>query len=284
MKIKYKKKIYNVDIKSFFIIKKEQFILFTKRFKRLIIRVLKCFESLLVVAVLLVIYVFLTYLIGRFYNEYHTFKRVIWDSRELIFSTLIIVFAVDFTSKERMRNKKLKQQRWQFLMLVEQSDKLLIEICNCIGINYTKSVVLSNDLKTKFEEKIKNYDLSEEIISQNKLKEIFQFEIQNLKNEYIEIMDNIRKNKYEMIKDDDIIIYSNLLNVCNEFESIINNNCSPDKLKDMIIKLSNYMYLSCLYIGRIWAWDYKRTQKIRKILLKKLNKNDWKYYELKRWF
>lgn len=233
---------------------------------------------------MLCIYVILTYYVGRIYNEYHSLKRVIWDSRELIFSTLIIVYAVNFTSKERIRNKKLKHQRWDFLMLIEKSDCLLIEICNFIGIKYTKSIVLSNDLNKKFKEKINEYDFFKGLILRNELKESIQFKIKKLKSVYIKIMNNIKYNRYEIIKKYDIEIFSELLNVCNEFELMINYNCSPDKLKDIIIRLSYDMYLSCLYIGRIWAWDYERSQHIRRLLLKKLNNDHWKYYELKRWF
>lgn len=284
MKIKYKGEKYDVYLKDFFIIKIEQYILFIKRIKRLIDRAIKYFESLLITAVMLCIYVILTYYVGRIYNEYHSLKRVIWDSRELIFSTLIIVYAVNFTSKERIRNKKLKHQRWDFLMLIEKSDCLLIEICNFIGIKYTKSIVLSNDLNKKFKEKINEYDFFKGLILRNELKESIQFKIKKLKSVYIKIMNNIKYNRYEIIKKYDIEIFSELLNVCNEFELMINYNCSPDKLKDIIIRLSYDMYLSCLYIGRIWAWDYERSQHIRRLLLKKLNNDHWKYYELKRWF
>ncbi|MBR2841069.1 MAG: hypothetical protein IKF01_04275 [Bacilli bacterium] len=284
MKIKYKGKKYKVNLKDFFIIKKEQFILLMKRIKRLVVRAFKCFEPLLVVAVLLILYLILIYLIGRLFNEYHSFKRVIWDSKELIFSTLIIVFAIDFSSKERQRKNKLKYQRWGFEILVEQSDGLLKEICKCMGINYTGSIVLSEDLNQKFKEIIKNSEVPEKIILYEKLHEIIKFSINRMKMEYVKIIKNIKKRKYEVMGNNDIWIYQKLLNFCKEFETKLNYKSSPDKLKTEMIDLSDHMYFSCLLIGRVWAWDYKSNKKIRKILLKNINDNDCECFEVTRWF
>ena len=286
MKIKYKGKKYKISLKDTIIIKKEQFILIIKRIKRLIPRIQKSLEPLIVVIILSFIYLGMVYLVGRITNEYHTLKRVIWDSKELLFSSIIIVFAMDFSSKKRQRNNKLNHQRCEFEILVEQSDSFLEEVCKCIGINCTSSVVLSKDLNDKFKETIKKIKVPEKIILHENSHEIIKFSINNLKKEYIKIIKNIKKRKYEAMSNYDIWFYQELLNFCKEFETKLNYNISTTQLKDLIIDLSGKMYLSCLYIGRVWTWDYDSNQRIRTIILKYIDKNDnnYEHYEITRWF
>ena len=96
-------------------------------------------------------------------------------------------------------------------------------------------------------------------------------------------MDSQPRNLYPKVLTPYQILQVNPYN-CNlqilkyAFKMKMQGNESPE------IRLSYDMYLSCLYIGRIWAWDYERSQHIRRLLLKKLNNDHWKYYELKRWF
>lgn len=284
MKIRYRKLYYKVGLKEFIIIEKEKIILLLKRLYRGFKRALQHLQPLIIVILLSIIYILITYFGGNFLGKSINIIDAIWDARELIFSSLIIVFAVDFTAKERQRRQNLKEQYTIMESLVYHSNYFLNNLLRFLNIEYDKEIFLSEHLYNQFMDYFDKINLPKKIDNTPDIFNCNNYWIDNLLEIYKEIINNINQQKFFLGKHDDTNIYNSLTFKCKKIKKSINKNYSPAQLQDEIIQLSREMLLSCAFLRRIWVWDYDRNQKIRNILLNNLQPDDKNYYEISKWF
>lgn len=284
MKVSYRKSYYKVGLKDFIIIEKEKIILLLKRFYRGFKRAKEHLKPLIIVIILSVIYIIITYFIGNFLDKNISISDSIWDARELIFSSLIIVFAVDFSSKERKRKENLKEQQYILTELLCQSEGLLTKLTGCLGIEYEKPILLSKNLYNQFKNNLNKAKIPNKIITDQGTFDDIEWWVKDLEIVYEKINKNIKKEKFKIGKNDDKNIYMSLNNYCHYLSNNLNKDYPPCKLKNQIIDLAYEMLIACAYLRRVWMWDYDRNQKIRGILLNSLSKDDDNYYEISKWF
>ncbi len=285
MKIKYKNDIYQVNIQDYFLIKKEQVILKIKRLWRYFKRVYSSIQSLFIIFVFTLIYLIIIYLIGKTNHKYNTFLDAIWEFKEYFLSTFIITFAIDFSSKEQQRHKNLISQQYIAEDVIAMSDEIIRTLLNFIGYEYQEDIFLTENHIKKLEDSLTTFKCNPTIKVQEVEFEELKITINEMTNLLQLVCQGIKQNQY-IISDNDKITGINLCTNIIKSLNIIINEITPknkvEQLKKEIMELSENLLFVCALLRRPWRWDYNRDQKIRNMLLKYANQND--FNDIKQWF
>lgn len=284
MKIRYKNKVYKVNVKDFLIIIIYQLMLIIKRIVRYILRALQTFKPLMLILLFSIIYMLIIYFIGKFNNEYVGFGDVLWDFKEYFLSTIIIAFLIDFSARERERHNNLIAQYYVMCDVTYASNNILNILLKFIGCTYQENILLTQEKWENYVEYLSGFKVSTTInFNQSKMNELKK-EVSNLNKLLQKVIENIKQNKYIISAFDLQTGPDRCVSIMEELNGIMNNindNIEPKQLKKNIEELSEQLLFICGLLRRPWRWDYTCNQKIRKILLKYANDED---FEIKKWF
>lgn len=285
MKIKYKNDIYQVNIKDYLLIKKEQAILTIKRLWRYFKRVYSSMQSLFIIFVFTLIYLIVIYLIGKLNYKYSTFLDAIWEFKEYFLSTFIITFAIDFSSKEQQRHKNLINQQYMAEDVVEKSNEIIRTLLKFIGYEYQEDIFLTENHRKYLEDILTHFKCSSTIKVQQVEIEELRITINEMTNLLQLVCQGIKQNQYIISNYDEISgidLCNNIRQTLNTVINEINKESKNEQLKKEIMELSENLLFVCGLLRRPWRWDYNRDQKIRKILLKYENQTNLN--DIKQWF
>ena len=281
MKVRYKNKVYKVNVKDFLIIIIYQLMLIIKRIVRYILRALQTFKPLILILLFSIIYMLIIYFIGKFNNEYVGFGDVLWDFKEYFLSTIIIAFLIDFSARERERHNNLIAQYYVMCDVTYASNNILNILLKFIGCTYQENILLTQEKWEKFVEYLSDFKVSTTIdFNQSKMNELKK-EVKNLNKLLQKVTENIKQNKYIISAFDLQTGPERCISIIEELNGIMNNTKEPKQLKKNIEELSEQLLFICGLLRRPWRWDYTCNQKIREVLLKYANDED---FEIKKWF
>lgn len=283
LKVIHDFEIYNVKIKCYPKIIYYKLILKWRKIIRLIKRMRKYLQDIIPITIITIIAMGIIIPIGIKINKYTDIYSGIWDLKSLLLSPIIIVYFVNMINNERNRRKKLRMQYNMIAIIEIKIEKYIKKIEKHIyQFNVFEKVnpIMSWKHYEEYTRRLhKKIDTRRKKIDKHKAKELFigYTKILLLKLEKLE--DSI--NELEIEYSDNGFLFRYLLNITEEeieFLEESNNVNINNKITDTYISIIRYSLYFLKELRYTWERDMLIDNKIKKILVKKGQKNDSKYF------
>ena len=271
-----------VSKKVYFKIRLVKFFLkYIVRGRRFIKRLFKYLNSVLYTLIIICMYITIVYLVGKKMNLYDTFFDTIWETKNMIVTSIIIVYVSNVIKQEKDRNQALKKQFAFYGSIYYIADNIIGAVSGLIDCPHNYYYLMYQDIYDGFRDYVMNYNFNT-VFSRSKLN--------NFRKQYREALYDLntityRLNSIDLIASD--MDYSQLKTYIKRITNQLHKIDSDSKagtvitMKNDILALCDELYYLVAEIRRPWRWDLKRDNYIRKLLVEN-NSNSKNYVAEKR--
>lgn len=270
MKIKRASSIYKVNFYWGIRIKMLEFILFLKRNKRRLKILKKYLKNTLVSAILLSIYLIIVYFLGKSIKGY-SFSECIWESKELIFTTLVLAIAIPYYDAMKNRRKKLENQLYDYFGAYSYCTYIMTSFNKLIGVDGYYNMLWDNDKNYEYYHDVLKSEKEGKIIyNKNTISELNQG-IKSLEKSFDKIVKSIKNGSYIGVENQ-TYSYNDFVNIvlekCKTLTKSLNGATYKKALMKKMIEINADFHGLLADIRRPWRWDRKIDKKIDNIILK----------------
>ena len=285
IKVKYKTGTYSINSFYGLVIMIYQLKLLVRRSLRFAKRIVIYSYPILLVVLCFIIYLIIITPIGIITNKYNNLFDSFWDSKQFLFSSIIIVFITNIITSEKKRHKTLE---WQFSFYLNTKylfNDFIEKFINCVSTGTFYESHYYDFFLTE-----RHYEILKKIINKNlninidknkdsyyMWNDINSYNVNKI--DYLKIILNDFKNETNNIKNTllnhDIIgfkneSYDSLSNIQKELEKITiilnSKKIDSENITIFINEIIYPMYYFIASIRRPWRWDTKDDIKICEIL------------------
>lgn len=273
--VKYQDASYKINFKDGIKIYKMQLYLLYKRLGRFIKRIIILNKQLLLFSILLIFFISIFIIYGMITNKYTSYLNGLWDFKDTIITSIIIVFFMNTITSEKARHDNLVSQYWTYYSLSADFENYLNRLLNLLNINsYSDFIFLTNvhyDTFIKYLNDASNIKIVSNDYNCNAI-EYISFINNNLLSLLKDVKNQISLNAIEGFTDTISDTFDYCINCITDytfkFQNIDEN--------DLKLKLLNYIHFITYVFYRIvanyrrpWRWDFEINQEIRFLLLEK---------------
>jgi hypothetical protein len=237
------------------------------RGRRFVKRLFKYLNSVLYALIIILLYITLIYFIGKKLGFYNSLFDTIWETKNTIVSSIIIVYISNVIKNEKDRNDVLKKQFAFYGSIYFITDNIMAAVSGLIDCPHNYYYLMYQDIYDEFRNYVMNYNFNT-TFSKTKLN--------NFRRQYKEALSDLNTITYKLNSIDLIasdMDYSQLkkyikkiANILHKIESNVVTG-KVDTLKDDILTLCDELYYLVAELRKPWRWDLKRDNEIRKLLI-----------------
>ena len=269
MKIKRASSIYKVNFYCGIRIKLLEFLLFLKRTKRRLKILKKYLKNTLVSAILLFIYLIVIYFLGKMIKNY-SFIKCVWESKELIFTTLVLAVSIPYYNYMKERQKNLKNQFYEYSSAYSDCTYIMCTFNKMVGVDSYRNMLWDNDKNSEYYDDVLKSDKKGEIIySKTTILELND-EIKGLEESFDKVKKSIEKGNYIGVENQ-TYSYNDYVNIviekCKTLTKSLNRKTSKKELIKEMIEINADFHFLLADIRKPWRWDRKIDKKIDNIIL-----------------
>lgn len=261
MNVKYKNIEYKVTLKNALRIWYRKVLLWARRVKRFLLRMLEVFKKDLIVLLIAIIgYVLFVVVIQNMYTDYSILESI-WSTRAEVFTVFGVVAFNAFISYERGWQKSIRNWYWTYLKYLMDCERDIGEMNQLAGLDKNEYVVTTNESFEKFKKENFESFSSDNIIDKNEFKKI----LNRIKDKNIELKNTVNKDEYYQYKYYFNCIYENF----QHYLSSLNENLNEEEYfvtyKD-ILAVDQFIYEIVSIIRKLWRTEINLDNEIMEIL------------------
>ena len=273
--VKYQFASYKINFKDGIRVYKLQLYLLYKRFGRLIKRILIANKQLILFSVLVLFFISIFIIYGIFANKYNSYLNGLWDFKDTIITSIIVVFFMNSISSEKNRHDNLVSQYYIYSSLCWDFENYLSTLLKLLNINsYSDHILLTDMHHDKFINYLNSF--SDIKITPNDYNcstiECVSFINNNLLSFLTNIKNQTNSNNIEGFTDISNDTFDRCINNITNYTFKLKNTNENNLKIELINYINSISYqLFCIVASyrRPWRWDFDINQKIRFLLLEK---------------
>lgn len=262
MKVKYKKEKYDVKIKDAIKIEKRKLLLLLRRIKRFGLRIINVFKKdLIILFVSIILYVLIVCIVECNFMD-KTISKVMWETKEEVFTVFIVVAMNSIIGFERRWRQTIRNWHDIYADNLYCFENDIDDIFKFSGISINKdyNMLYTREFFNRFENEIRDIKIEKNRINIAKINNT----LEKIRNEADELKEEVYKNDFIDNKEEFIWEYRSLKNHTYKLQEMLEDENID--IKKQLIYIINNIYMIISFIRRTWRTEINLDREIINIL------------------